>query len=491
MSERRQPFSGEGQRVKPSLVARVGFIVRSRRRPIDKSRGFPKFLNLISNSSTDMARLAGETSSFVDSVTDSLQLVGKRAVAVVFSNYPADPRPRRAAEALVKEGLHLEVICLKETDEEPERESFNGVEITRIPLKRRRGGKLTYIAQYGSFVLLAGSILAVRACRRRYDLVHIHNMPDFLVFSALVPKILGAKVILDLHDPMPELMMTIFGLREESFSVRLLKILEKWSLGFADAVLTVNEACKKIFSARSCPSAKVRVIMNSPDAEIFRYRPAASEILVNRDLSKPFVIMYHGSLVERHGLDLAVTALGKIKESVPSAELRVYGRSTPYLEQVMESVRKSPLSEVVRYLGPRKLEQIVEAIAESDVGIIPNRRSIFTELNTPTRIFEYLSQGKPVIAPRAPGILDYFGPEELILFELGDADDLAAKIKYVFDHPAEMPGIVERGQEVYRAHEWSAERLRFISLADGLLKGAGSSSERAQGRPAPVLGSQE
>ena len=73
-------------------------------------------------------------------------------------------------------------------------------------------------------------------------------MPDFLVFSALVPKILGAKVILDLHDPMPELMMTIFGLREQSFSVRVLKLLEKLSLGFADAVLTVNQACKNIFS---------------------------------------------------------------------------------------------------------------------------------------------------------------------------------------------------------------------------------------------------
>ena len=138
--------------------------------------------------------------------------------------------------------------------------------------------------------------------------------------------------------------------------------------------------------------------------------------------------MYHGSLVERHGLDLAVMALRKIRESFPSVELRIYGRSTPFLERVMDSVRKSELREVVRYLGPKKLEQIVEAICECDVGIIPNRRSIFTELNTPTRIFEYLSQGKPVIAPRAPGILDYFGPQELVFFELGDADDLAAKI---------------------------------------------------------------
>lgn len=427
----------------------------------------------------------------LDSINDSLQLAGKHGVAVVFSNYPADPRPRRAAEALEKEGMHFEVICLKETDQEPERETFNGVEITRIPLKRRRGGKLTYIAQYGSFVLLSGAILAARSCRRRYDLVHIHNMPDFLVFSALVPKILGAKVILDQHDPMPELMMTIFGLREESFSVWLLKAIEKCSLAFADAVLTVNQACKKVFSARSSPSAKVSVIMNSPDAEIFQYRAAAPESLFKRDNSEPFVIMYHGSLVERHGLDLAITALGKIKASVPKAELRVYGRGTPYLEQVMDSVRKSEVRDAVRYLGPRKLEQIVEAIRGCDVGIIPNRRSIFTELNTPTRIFEYLSQGKPVIAPRAPGILDYFGPTELILFELGDADDLARKIEYVFDNPEEIQGIVERGQKVYRAHEWSAERVRFISLIDQLLKGTLAPLERAQGRQAPVLGGQE
>jgi glycosyltransferase involved in cell wall biosynthesis len=421
-----------------------------------------------------------------------LHLAGKRVVAVVYSSFPADPRPRRAAETLAKEGASVEVICLRETDDELRLESFNGVEITRVPLKRRRGGKLSYLIQYGSFVFLSGATLAGRAFKKRYDLVHIHNMPDFLVFSALVPKMLGAKVILDLHDPMPELMMTIFGLREESYSVRMLKQLEKWSLGFADAVLTVNEACKKIFSARSCPPEKISVIMNSPEEKIFQFREPSGHGSAGRDSSKPFVIMYHGSLVERHGLDLAVTALEKTRESLGNAELRIYGRSTPFLERVMGDVRKkSELCQAVRYLGPKKLEEIVEAIRECDVGIIPNRRSIFTELNTPTRIFEYLSQGKPVIAPRAQGILDYFGPQELVYFALGDADDLAAKMEYVFRHPEEMLRIVERGQGVYQAHKWSSERRQFVSIVDGLLKIAGRSAVQPDGRPVSVLGSRE
>jgi glycosyltransferase involved in cell wall biosynthesis len=417
-------------------------------------------------------------------------LVGKRVVTVLYSNFPWDPRPRRAAEALAAEGSSVEVICLRETGEEPRHEFLNGIEITRVSSRHRRGGKLSYVFQYGSFILRSSFMLAGRAWKRPYDLVHVHNMPDILVFSALVPKLLGAKVILDLHDPMPELMMAIFGLKEHNYSVWLLKKIEKWSIHFADAVLTANAACLRVFSARGCPPEKITVVMNSPDEEIFQDRPSRSD-LAGRDASKPFVIMYHGSLVERHGLDLAVMAMGKIRESIPSVELRIYGRSTPFLEQVMDSVRTLGLDEVVRYLGPKNLEQIAEAIRQCDVGIIPNRRSVFTELNTPTRIFEYLSQGKPVIAPRTQGILDYFGPQDLVFFELGDADDLAVKLEYVFRHPEEMVGLAERGQGVYKTHKWSNERLRFVSLVGGLLIGGRTFDVPSESRPVSALGSRK
>jgi len=316
-------------------------------------------------------------------------------------------------------------------------------------------------------------------------------MPDLLVFSALVPKILGAKVILDLHDPMPELMMTIFGLRLDSLSVRLLKQFEKLSIWFADAVITVNEAVRKIFSARSCLSTKITVVMNSPDEEIFHDREPSSPSLTGRDPSKPFVIMYHGSLVERHGLDLAVKALAKARQSIRNAELRIFGKSTPFLEQVMDLVRRMDLSEVVHYLGPKPLEQVAIAISECDVGVIPNRRSIFTEINTPTRIFEYLSQGKPVIAPRAQGILDYFGLQDLVFFELGDSDDLAKKMVYVFKSPEEMLKVTERGKEIFREHNWSSERQRFLNIVDDLLNRPGSSAAFAKRRAISILGSRE
>lgn len=392
------------------------------------------------------------------------RLAGKCVVVLLYSNYPFDPRPRRAAEALVAEGMDVEVICLRENEGEAAEEIVRGVKVSRLPLKRRRGGKLEYMWQYASFLLGSFLILGWRASRKRYSLVHVHNMPDVLAFSALIPKLRGAKVILDLHDPMPELMRTIFDIKESSIAVSTLKRMEKWSIRFSDAVLTVNEACKTIFSMRSCRREKISVIMNSPDEKIFKYRETTKKAPTAIDPAAPFVIMYHGSLVERHGLDLAVLALSTIRKAIPGAELRIYGQSTPFLERVMASVQGTELSAVVHYFGPKNLDQIVQAIGECDVGIIPNRRSIFTELNTPTRIFEYLSQSKPVIAPRVHGILDYFGPEELFFFELGDAADLARQIEHVFREPEVVLATIQRGQKVYLDHTWSNERHRFVDL---------------------------
>src|SRR5438105_14288345 len=124
----------------------------------------------------------------------------------------------------------------------------------------------------------------------------------------------------------------------------------------------------------------------------------------------------------------------------------------------MDDARRRGLEANIRYLGVRNLVQIVEAIRDCDLGIIPNHRNIFTEINTPTRIFEYLALGKPVIAPRTQGIRDYFGDGELIFFEVGDADDLARKIEFAFSNRGEVERIVERGQEVYLAHKWSREK---------------------------------
>jgi len=402
--------------------------------------------------------------------SESSGLVGKRMAVVSFSAFPGDPRPRRAAEAFAEAGVSVDVICLKEAGAS-RKDTFKGIRIDRIGIEKSRHSKLGYVFQYCLFILIAFAMLTMRFPTRRYHVVHIHNMPDVLVFAALVPKLFGARVLLDLHDPMPELMMTIFNVRSESWTVRIMVLCEKWSIAFADAVLTVNRTCEKLFVSRSCHSDKIFVVMNAPDETIFKYSPVTIEGKWSNGKDRRLVIMYHGTLVERNGLDLAVKALDKVKQTIPGAELRIYGPRTPFLDGVLMTVSENGLEKSVHYLGARSLEQLSEAIMECDIGVIPNRRSFFTEINTPTRIFEYLAKGKPVLAPRAPGIQDYFGDNALVYFDLGDADDLAAKLEWVAAHPCEVGEITSRGQEVYLQHTWSREKEKLLKKAIDLLGG--------------------
>lgn len=406
-------------------------------------------------------------------------LKGKRVGVLLFSNYPDDPRPRRSAESMVALGMEVDLLCLADGDGCSREEQVHGVHVRRVPLRKSRKGKLAYFLEYGLFFLSGFWFLTRGTLKRRYDLVHVHNMPDFLVFAAIIPRLLGAKVILDLHDPMPELMTAIFGVPMTSPWIKVIRFVERISTGFAHAVITVNRRCHEIFSTRSCPARKVHVVMNTPDELKFPLLRAADT--PQNSHSGPWILMYHGSLVERHGLDLAISAIQRLKGKHPRGiELRVYGSRTAYLDRVLESLDASMKSSV-KFLGPKNLDELREAIDQCDMGIIPNRRSLFTEINTPTRIFEYLSRGKPVIAPDSDGITDYFTRETLPMFKLGDAADLERVIHEALTSPDQMREIAGRGQKVYLEHRWSQERLRLVELLLDLLSPdleRGSAAER-------------
>lgn len=394
------------------------------------------------------------------------RLAKSHAVMATFSAYPSDPRPRRAIEALIAEGMTIDLICL-EDGKNPAFEEATGLRIWRIPIQHTRGNKVQYIYNYLAFIVVCAYRMAKSALSKRVHLAYVHNMPDVLVFSTIVPKLLGARVVLDQHDPMPELMTTIYGLHPASFGVRLIRFLEKLSLGFADRVITVNRACQRIFGERSCSGEKIAIVMNSPDERIF---------VLNNDGRGPedadgrFVVMYHGSLVERNGLDLAVEALAKVRHLTPGIELRVFGHQTPFLKRVLQRASEAGLGDCVRYMGPRRLEELPAEISRCHVGVIPNHRNAFTDINTPTRIFEYLSVGKPVIAPRTQGIVDYFSTSSLLYFESGDPADLAQTLRFAYENRQELQSIADRGQLVLRAHTWTREREILLDTVASLLQ---------------------
>jgi glycosyltransferase involved in cell wall biosynthesis len=388
---------------------------------------------------------------------------------VVFSNYPSDPRVRREAEALIEAGMAVEVICLRGKDE-PARETINGVLARRVPIARKRGGKIRYIFEYLLFFCAAFFMLCGLSLRRRYRIVHVHNMPDFLVFTALVPRLLGARVVLDLHDPTPEVFQTKYGIGTGSRPFRLLVAIEKWSIRFANLVLTPNIRFEKLFIERGCPPEKIKIVMNSPDESIFRPPNGGNGHGANGNGCrtadspgpKPFVIMFHGGVYERHGLNTALHALAKVRRQAPELRLDVYGDGD-YVEAFQALVAELRLGDLVRYYGKVSLETIAQAIPNADLGLIPNNRSPFTLINMPTRIFEYLSMGRPAIVPRTPGILDYFGEDEMFFFEPGNVDDLARVLVEASRNRDKRRRVMEKARPIYERHAWRQEKRTLVT----------------------------
>jgi glycosyltransferase involved in cell wall biosynthesis len=235
--------------------------------------------------------------------------------------------------------------------------------------------------------------------------------------------------------------------------------------------LTPNLAFRELFAKRSSRSKKIEIVMNSPLEEVFPFRAPGEEILPARNPNAKFLVMFHGTLVERHGLHNAIEAISLLRERIPGLRFEIYGEETGYLlEVILPLIAKLGSADCVHYLGEQPQTGIAQAVAACDLGIVPNLKTVFTEINLPTRIFEYLALGKPVIVPETQGIQDYFTKENMLFFKAGEVAGLAAQIQWVFDHPNEARTIVRKGQEIYRAHLWKEEERRFLKLVSGIVR---------------------
>ncbi|MBD3347437.1 MAG: glycosyltransferase WbuB, partial [Chitinivibrionales bacterium] len=124
----------------------------------------------------------------------------KKACMVAYAFYEPDNRVRRYAETLVNEGWDVDAIVLRQ-DGSPARATVKGVNVFKIQ-KRNFSvkGKSSYLRNLLGFFFHSMAFLTKQCFTRRYDIIHVHSVPDFEIFAALFTKLFGAKLILDIHD---------------------------------------------------------------------------------------------------------------------------------------------------------------------------------------------------------------------------------------------------------------------------------------------------
>ena len=392
-----------------------------------------------------------------------------RVAAVTFDWYPFDPLVRRTAGAAIDGGCSVDVIRLRQPGE-PRYEMYEGVHVHRLPMNRGFGQSLPFtVINWCWFLVLSGITLTRLHIQKRFDVVHVHNMPDFLVFSAFILKLLGAKVILEVQDVSPELMGAKAKGKLRKIVIPLARWQERISTAYADHVITVGWPFEQLLLQRGVPAEKITIILNSADPKLYPASRAYIRESQEFGASHPMVLMYHGTVASRNGLDIAVRALAKARQVAPHIRLDVKGRGEfiPVLKQLAQDLG---VGEYLVFSEPCPPEELVDFVTHGDIGIIPYRKDGFMELVLPTKAYEFAWMCRPMIASNTRAIRSMFRPESISLCDDSSPDSFADAIIDLYQNPEKRRMMAINAADDYSPFKWEAMAERYRVLLRTLSK---------------------
>ena len=345
---------------------------------------------------------------------------------IAYTPYEFDPRVKRAVDAVVERGHQVDVFAVASDMIGPAAGS-EYLRIYRLRMRKQRTAVARYAFEYSGFFVWSFILLSIFHVRRRYRVVYVHNMPNFLVFAGLIPKMTGARIILDVHDPTAELLACIRG-RELPWWLRYLaNAEERVSLSFANAVVTVNESMRRRLSRIT--RLPVAVVMNVPDYAVFGQREKSARTGETQRL------VYSGTIAHRFGLDLVVRALSILAAEFPLLRLQILGEG-PAIDSLRQLAEAEGVADRIEYAGFIPNHEIPAMVDDAAAGISAQREDVFGSLVFSMKVAEYVALGLPVICASTTTMRYYFDDDEILFFEPENTEDLARAIREMLSDPA-------------------------------------------------------
>lgn len=384
---------------------------------------------------------------------------------VAYAFYESDTRILQYATALAQRGESVDVIALRRDKSLPASEVLHGVNVFRIQYRSvNEKGLFAYANRIARFFLRSTWHLYRNQRHHPYDVVHVHNVPDFLVFTALFSKWRKTPIILDIHDLLPEFFASKFGVHHGSFLFRALTFIEKCSTAFATHVIIANDIWRDRLVARSSHPAKCSVVRNRPDLSIFQALPA------QKQRTHKFILTYPGSLNWHQGLDIAIRAFSIVSGNMPDAEFHIYGEG-PAKSSLVELVGQLDMQDRIIFHDFLSSRAIAKIMATTDLAIEPKRtNSAFSNEALSTKILEFMSLGVPVIACRTRIHAYYYDDSIIQYYEDDNEKELAEQILRLKNDPALRARLVANANIYARNNTWDARKHEYLTLIDSLVQ---------------------
>jgi glycosyltransferase involved in cell wall biosynthesis len=383
-----------------------------------------------------------------------------RVCMLTYSFYENDGRVKRYAETLARRGDQVDIVALKKPGQ-TDFDIINEVNVYRIQTRTPdEKGKLSYFVKLFRFLIHSALFLSKRHLVSPYQIIHVHSIPDFEVFAAILPKFSGAKIILDIHDIVPELYVSKFRSKDNGLLFKALVKMEKCACAFSDHVIASNHIWEEKLLARSVARKKCTTILNYPDPHIFHEKSRTRA-------DNKFIMIYPGTLNWHQGLDIAINAFQKIAPKLPQAEFHIYGRGSE-LESLKALVDSKGLRDRVLFWDPKPIEYISEMIANADLGIIPKRNDPFGGEAFSTKSLEFMSMGMPVVMSATKIDKYYFNDSVTRFFEPDDADALAMAMYELASDEKIRNTYAKTALKFVENFSWGVKQQDYLGIVDRL-----------------------
>ncbi|RLB75357.1 MAG: hypothetical protein DRH15_14210 [Deltaproteobacteria bacterium] len=242
-------------------------------------------------------------------------------------------------------------------------------------------------------------------------------------------------------------------------------ILEKIVYSRVDKIIAITydliEYCKKLSNNKT----EIELVPLGVDTQFFYPKNPSSSIRKKWNITKnDKVILYLGRLYTFSGIDRLILKFPHILSEVPEAKFLIVGRGE-LLEKIKDLIKSTRLEDKVIVTGQQPYLLVPDFINLADICINPFKIFDMTNKIVPTKIYQYLSCGKPVVSSNLRGTKRMLPPYQSGVVYEDNIDSLVNKIIDLLKNQNKLKELSKNGLKFIRgkhSNEIVAEKIEGI-----------------------------